>query len=311
MADGLGGTVLNQYPEAYVTNREIYPIDLGPTEELASLDIGPASESQEEALDDATNLEYIDTRIPDGSHCMDDRIRRPGIQLPGGLGQTLVVSRRFTPGAKFGRLKKSDAYRDATEEAIEVFQTIPYWHNGCAAEDYEAKIIQTLGDNPMDAAEFVFDGMVRLGLVPNTPEMARIVGRKVFRSIYIANERLEDGSLNDVSQEEARSIAGEAGAEFEHVEGEHNVAGAIVEYAGNRFNNSLFMDEHIVHGKPVGVIAVTMGAFRNLMLSRKLEDMKIETEIMHAQMYAYGALKRIWSHYVLPQGIAAKINEEY
>ena len=273
-------------------------VDLGPTDDISE-GLGPNSAEEAQAFLDADEPTYIDTRPPNGIHCMDDNVTDPGIQLPGGLLETSIVSQYMDPKVR-RPLPLRKIYKRKVADIVFLDPNI-LWVHGlvCAAGTFKRDALMATAENPSDALEFT--GTVMEAMKVDVSE------RFINEAGYVGGERADNASLWNASFNTGLQIARRnANVKYEEFGKLHIIAGLRIDTTPHRFNNALFREEHEAHGQQVGVLSVTLGAFKKYLEDIRFSEAHIAKELTHTSLFTFG-LAKAKAHNNLRAGIVVPL----
>lgn len=268
----------------FVDDENMVELDLGPSHYRIDADIGPETAEEEAVFADAADRRYMETREPTGVHCMDDRMLRPGLQLPGGILETQLVSRLMNPQVP------PWTNREAYERLIPQWRghNVKVWVHGsvCAASLLKREALQTTASYPSAASNFTHQIMNSLDL--------DYLESDVNRAIYTGAERADKDRLWDFTARESLAYAGaKPCVEQEDFSESHRAAGLRIDVSDCLFNNYLFRKEHTIQGQETGLLSVTMGAYKKMLQDSGYSRPEVSREVIHASLFTFGLAKVI------------------
>lgn len=264
------------------SRQEIVGINFGSREEFTE-GLGPVHQNQDRAFRDFDEPRYIDRRQSSGIHCMDDRVNRPGIQLPGGWLETRIASAFFNPLLETTSVRT--LYRTETNAIIAADPRALWVHSGCAAAANKRQAILAAAEDTEDAIDFTATVLEYMKV--RAPE------GHLREAVMVGAERANQKSLwnlnFDTFVEKAKT---DERIKYEEFDCPHIVGGLRIDTTPNRFNNPLFKAEHRVSGEPVGALNVSFGAFKKYLESlarqgRYYKD-RIPSDMAYATLFTYG-----------------------
>ena len=262
------------------TRQEMYEIDLGPRSNR-EVGLGPTSLEEDRAFRDIDDPRYIDPRPANGIHCGDDRVTQPGIQLFGGIVETLIVGEymkhRPSRGLRLSKVTKRVVAAIGREdpEAAWVHGTV------CAASSYKRHALLGAAENPGDALEFAGTVMDELKLP--------VEEREINEAIFIGGESADSDSLWDISYERSIQLSRRnPNVRYEEFTEPHVVAGLGIFVTPHTFYNELFAREHKVAGKKVGALAITLGAYKRYRSKFGRPEKLLAKDLLVPTLFSFG-----------------------
>lgn len=274
-------------------------VDLGPDAGSAGTNLeerkgklGPTTPEEAEVLEDANNPIYIYRGPIYEDHCMDDRVTKLGLQLPGGLFQTRLASHLMNAD------KPAIPVSDLSTRIAHTLQgkgLLSFAHGGCGAGTFKRIGLLEIAYNEGAAADFTYEVMENLKVSCKDNE--------VIKAITCAGERASDAALWDWDfNQELKYVQGQPGIAYEEFPTGHRAAGLRVDTSGYLFDNGQFRKDHSIDGEEVGLLSVSLGAYRDLMLKDETPADRIRQELTHAALFTYGMAKAL-GHPYMPAAI--------
>src|SRR3990167_8408598 len=274
--------------EPKTTRQQLVSLDLGVGEFDLDKDLGPSRAEEESYFAEVGGKVYIDTRPSKGVHCMDDRVRLPGVQLPGGVIENFVAGqlmRPSVPGTK--PITVGGDYQQFSTTGA--FRPGEVWVHGesCAAAELKRQALIETANHDSDAFEFtgtILEHMNR-----------RFDRLDITRPIFVGYEKSQDSRVWDMRHEngwELVSASRDVGKE--NFVTPHRVAGLRVDLTGNLFNSARFKDDH----DGCGVLSVTLGAWKDKLAEMGYDERTITRELIQSALFTYGVAKAAGHQYL-------------
>lgn len=267
-------------------------IDLGPEVESYGVDLGPRLTEEAELFEDANDSRYIYKGTIFEAHCMDDRVTKLGLQLPGGLVETRLMSRMMSERAAGLPLSQrlADVLADLQSGSIKAFV-----HAGCGAGTYKRDALRMTAKHDGVATDFTLEIMDALK-VPCDAEAVR-------SAIIVGESRAENDVLWDSEfDDELNTARHHEGIGYEEFSYGHRAAGLRIDVTNFVFNNALFRRDHKIADEEVGLLSVNLGAYKKLMQEARYPADVVGQELMHATLATFGAT-RVLGHEYMPAAI--------
>ncbi|MBA3757563.1 hypothetical protein H0X09_01745 [Candidatus Saccharibacteria bacterium] len=272
--------------------RTMIRLDLGPMVGKSKHDIGPSTVEEEDFFEDADDSIYTDQRLSTGTHCMDDNVQRAGMQLPGGLLETWSASRmldyRMKPMPKSELYARGLYHLQRSDEAV--------WVHGktCAAAAGMRDALLATAAHSTDALEFT--GLAFEALKVNFRQ------NEAEHAILVGHTRSGKEELWDLDHDEGLNFAkSQSGVKYEEFNPRHKAAGIRIDVTreGNLFNNALFRQNHVTQGgEEVGLLSVTLSAYRNYLYDQGLRGKYLSRELTHTALFTFGMAKVAGHDYI-------------
>ncbi|HEX5448419.1 MAG TPA: hypothetical protein VFW90_04470 [Candidatus Saccharimonadales bacterium] len=231
------------------------------------------------------------SQIADESHCMDDRLNRPGILLAGNRAITETGGNYLDP--QLDSLPLSKALPKKVTDLVRMGRK-PNFHDGCAAlaSLCSGDAIGYIADeNNQELLTRLANDRLRLAGVKN---LAREDYRRAFGAATEAAGHKKE--LFDITSEQAMKIALKAGGGHDPMEGNHQAVAVNWIVSENTFDNGRFRSqpEHKSDGgEPLGALSVTLGAYKKQLEEDGYSPKIVDQMMLRATLIQLAVLKPI------------------
>lgn len=274
----------NEHPMIILSSKDLGPGNQG--------GFGPNTDIEADVAKDVAKREYVAEATRE-IHCMDDRFRGSGCQLPGGLLIVEMASDFMNPEAEI--LAWDEMVRHKTEMLVQKGRPVilhgdtTHGQGGCAANAFQCETLIYNADP--EHKDLVLDlAWSRLQMM----ELDRLLQKgDVRQAIDTGGYRAKDKGLwRNIAADQVVRIALDSGAEYEEFEGSHNVACSRTDLSENGFNSGAFRSSHMADdGEPLGVFSITLGAYKNQLIEDGFEVSEVAKKLMHTVLFSIGLLK--------------------